>query len=1689
MFIQLVKKQYGFYQRLICGFTSLLFIITTIFPPSISAQTVLNLPVPGSVVPVTAGFAPAMIKGVNLYPDNPLKFDFIIDKGETAFSDEEFKKESSKLIKYFLASLTVPENEMWVNLSPYEKNRIVPQTFGETEMGRDLLAQDYMLKQLTASLMNPDDKLGGEFWQRVYTKAQEKYGTTDIPMNTFNKIWIVPEKAVVYEHEKGAFVIKSHLKVMLEEDYLALEANKNSTKHGLGDVKVDELKVVSGVQSAIIKDLLIPEIEREVNEGKTFANLRQIYNAVILASWYKQALKESILGQVYVDQKKLKGVETDDKTVNEKIYSQYVESFKKGVYNFIKEDYNPETQEVINRKYFSGGVDNSMVGQVVQKDITQDYAALGELKGDFRSVGVDLASVSNPDPAMLGNTLPTVKRTVILAMLGSLLSSVMDTAEAVEIRKEFAESKAQKVIARIEENDKLMDVVEKVVKEFTGSSLTDQQKEALIQEVLEENSDALEDGKLIEGQDLVVNQALDMMNALSTLNSSSIIATQIGRVDSYEVNIYFLNSWIGNYYGINYGKNLVLNIPMHIDKVQEIRDKINKVNSGLAPPDVIYHIFFRMSDEEILKILLTDTINHELTHTYTRPIIDKLEENSSLLNISSREILYEIFAYLIEIGESADPKMTLRMLRSFIKNGNKYGRTGEIINREMLKRLGFTEFIIPYELTRLRREGQNINTAELAQYVEQKFERGDFNGKVYDLAFDEFLESRTDAEIESIAQEIYEENLGQLPEIKAEIPESFIENYRKLTSVRTQFTDVDGQKRGMDYDPKENTAVIRKDESKAVSHPDAAMITRRNFVIGSGLLAAVAVFGGGVRAYALNSDSVSFLETPDLLGRELTNEPINPTTGVSQSEIKDNPYAGKLYTSEAEIIADRNNYMAEFEAQRKAGLKGKKLVSVFDLPEAEGMKDDRNLREQLAAYAEQPGLHIVGEFDDKKPTMIFVHGAHPPWFMFVPKDVGSPADFRYYIQEFRNRYNIVVFAYNPKQILENPAGLFNDEFEKLRQTKNVHDPVIIAHSYGPLVLNQAIWMDTKGLYKDAYVIRLAYTAGVRLLEGVEKKFKFAFPNGFGADPNSRIQRAINSPSGIVKMNEKTDAIFTINGENDMAGPRARSSQIHKEDYARVRAYNFFEMAAASKNSHAEPIFSHGFIRAVDLILQSREAIQHFRSLNGRRQSDAADKAMTGQKAKEGTVLSQFSSKEITVSRKLHRDEIEINFQNEFWVRAGKYTYKISVKGEDVLFERHDKDKRPIRRASIKQIPLRELRIKPFVVGRAKFDEKGKLVEGLQDYSLRGDELLSPRHFSFQVFKTNEEGKYKIKLKDLSAVRGTNVLLDKPFQLGDIFNPYGHKIEGAVNKGRNAREITVVRWKDQDGKVLDAKLEQVFQEILKDSNISEDDVDLDGNTKVEVIHNVIFAIQDHIQFDEARADKLAKDFKNEEMLLGDASVDEGGVCRHQAQAIAAILERMIVPPRGKAKGILRGRIYYVRGPGHAWAVYQRSKGEFYVLDVAQGYFGLMDGAKFFSGYDSEGKPIFRLYEDYLPKEARDKSIKEGTRPTAKIGVNLKRPEKRADAAMVIDRKKGGIDLNPTILSTEIKRNGRGVIIPTFKGPVPDLKSVEGFIPNIINVTPITNLQFLLGLDAKPDAQPKNMPTEVTYNLSALPANKK
>jgi len=361
--------------------------------PAAYSQSVGNLPIPGTLVMPTDAYIPLLLKGMRIHPENPLRFDFILDTGDTSLDEERSKEESLKLIKYFLTAMTVPQNELWVNLSPYQKDRIMPDGLAITDLGGDLLAQDYLLKQLTAALMYPEEKIGAMFWEKIYQKAKEKYHTTDIPIETFNKVWIIPQSASVYEHQRTVYVVNSKLKVLLESDYLALERSDVTTTKPREETTTTK----------IIREIIIPEIEKEVNSGQNFAPLRQIYQSLILAKWYKEVLKNSVLSKVYVDQNKTRGIEGSDSLAKEKIYSQYMDAYKRGVYNYMKKEYDPSTQEIIPRKYFSGGFKDEAI--VIERENVNSAMHL-KPAGNYLESVVELEGMginSDSDNAILSN--------------------------------------------------------------------------------------------------------------------------------------------------------------------------------------------------------------------------------------------------------------------------------------------------------------------------------------------------------------------------------------------------------------------------------------------------------------------------------------------------------------------------------------------------------------------------------------------------------------------------------------------------------------------------------------------------------------------------------------------------------------------------------------------------------------------------------------------------------------------------------------------------------------------------------------------------------------------------------------------------------------------------------------------------------------------------------------------------------------------------------------------------------------------------------------------------------------------------------------------------------------------------------------------------------------------------------------
>ncbi len=518
------------------------FTVNTILPANALAQVNL-LPSTGTLVPLSPGFTPPLIRGLRVYPDNPLKFDFIVDAGDSGLKGSDLKAESEKLIKYFLASLTIPEEDLWVNLSPHEKDRIVPTLLGQTEMGRDMLSQDYLLKQITASLIYPEDELGKQFWQKVYKKAYEQYGTTNIPVDTFNKVWILPDKALVYEHQDRAFVVESHLKVMLEEDYVALQANQENS-HQLSAISyqnnednqltADSRKLtaeMSKVSSSIVREIILPAIEAEVNAGKNFSQLRQIYNSLILAYWFKNNLKEAVLNQIYSGKNKIKGVDIEDKDISQKIYSQYLESIKKGAYNLIKSEYDPNTNEVISRKYFSGGAQFTKLDMKEAVSTTQSPAVGSKFATLLSTATIVLLTTmfSSPDSSLAQTVNPTTTKPNGVAV-DSILSD-KESALDKDIKNFFKNNNVSKLEQIALDSDianerraQAVLVLENILdKEGLGSRIYQPAVDAL-GTIVESNPEFIQTTTILALENILNKEGLDYLVYVSAVDALGTIA-------------------------------------------------------------------------------------------------------------------------------------------------------------------------------------------------------------------------------------------------------------------------------------------------------------------------------------------------------------------------------------------------------------------------------------------------------------------------------------------------------------------------------------------------------------------------------------------------------------------------------------------------------------------------------------------------------------------------------------------------------------------------------------------------------------------------------------------------------------------------------------------------------------------------------------------------------------------------------------------------------------------------------------------------------------------------------------------------------------------------------------------------------------------------------------------------------------
>ena len=381
-----------------------------LFEQSGLAQVTGEIDISGYLAKLHNSVTPEKFRPLHLrylsYDSTANNFNLLLDKGDfdktrsykppdaSSRSGLDLESETKQLLSYFFIGISLPNESFWVNLRPDSPDDIIDPLLEQTDLGKIFLESDLQLKKDTSSFTSPQTSEGKAYWNRLYKKAEELYGTENITIPTLTRPWIVPDEIIIRESKDNAYVYKATLKVMLEQDYL-----KDSSTYNFKDGRS---KVLNEYSTQLIKETVIPKLTKEVNSSKRYAPLRQVYYSLILAQWFKQRFR-AYQATNSIDPSTLISKEPWEKS---SYFQAYKKSFTKGEYNITEPIYTFNGQAI--RRYFSGGFNlsscvSSVIGEVTSPGHQRSF--------DLEKGGVLYLLGGNPvnDTAIANSPLINVK--------------------------------------------------------------------------------------------------------------------------------------------------------------------------------------------------------------------------------------------------------------------------------------------------------------------------------------------------------------------------------------------------------------------------------------------------------------------------------------------------------------------------------------------------------------------------------------------------------------------------------------------------------------------------------------------------------------------------------------------------------------------------------------------------------------------------------------------------------------------------------------------------------------------------------------------------------------------------------------------------------------------------------------------------------------------------------------------------------------------------------------------------------------------------------------------------------------------------------------------------------------------------------------------------------------------------------
>lgn len=285
---------------------------------------------------------PPFVVGIVYSADNPIAPGFnLYSDQHTKLNDQEMMELQGRLGRYLNTFLAIEAKYHYVDLSPTKEYAGLPSPLRITEAGRDLLASDLQLKRVTSQLLHPSGSIGASFWHEV--KSQ---GLLENPyLEKVVRLWVTPSKACLDEKNVDERTIRADitgfsLKVECENEFIG--KRKVAT--------ITEEKILS-----IFRDIVLPEVQKQVSAGYAFGLLRQIFSIVIISHWFREKLKKINIGFIdsnNTDPYRVAGIDREIK----EIHAQYLSLYNNGDWRYLRKDVDSSSLSASNELIIVGGI-------------------------------------------------------------------------------------------------------------------------------------------------------------------------------------------------------------------------------------------------------------------------------------------------------------------------------------------------------------------------------------------------------------------------------------------------------------------------------------------------------------------------------------------------------------------------------------------------------------------------------------------------------------------------------------------------------------------------------------------------------------------------------------------------------------------------------------------------------------------------------------------------------------------------------------------------------------------------------------------------------------------------------------------------------------------------------------------------------------------------------------------------------------------------------------------------------------------------------------------------------------------------------------------------------------------------------------------------------------------------------------